>query len=330
MKRLLLLAGFALAVGVAPATAQYTQVPSLNAGQNPGSLNLDTEYPIDGGLAPGWTILFTGTPTTFATPAWSQSNSVPFAFFFNGQPAASYRVSSSGVLTFTASATVVPPAVNTALPSAQIPDKSVCVWGLGGTTGDFIITKTFGIAPNRQHWVQFNSFSKPGNPTLFTYWSIVLEETTNNIYIVDQRTNATAGLAITAGVQINATTALQIAGSPTLESRTTGSPSLLDNSYWSFLSAPLSAAKGQAGQPFSLAPNPATAHTSLRFSLPRPETVRVELLDALGRAVPVAAASAQGSGQREVHLDLTGQAPGLYVVRLTTAEGSTTRRLVVE
>ena len=330
MKRLLLTAGFALAFGVAPATAQYTQVPFLNAGQNPGSLNPDTEYPIDGGLEPGWTTLFTGTPTTFATPAWSQTNGVPFAFFFNGQAAPSYKVSSSGVLTFTTSATAVPSSTNTALPSAQIPDKSVCVWGIGATTGDFIITKTFGTAPNRQHWVQFNSFSKPGNQTLFTYWSIVLEETTNNIYIVDQRTNAATGLAITAGVQVNATTALQIAGSPALESRTTGSPSLLDNSYWSFLSAPLSAAKEQTGQAFSLAPNPATTRTALRFSLARPETVRVELLDALGRAVPVAAPSVQGSGQREVLLDLAGQAPGLYVVRLTTSDGSTTRRLVVE
>ena len=204
------------------------------------------------------------------------------------------------------------------------------MWGIGATTGEFIITKTFGTAPNRQHWVQFNSFSKPGNQTLFTYWSIVLEETTNNIYIVDQRTNAATGLAITAGVQVNATTALQIAGSPALESRTTGSPSLLDNSYWSFLSAPLSAAKEQTGQAFSLAPNPATTRTALRFSLARPETVRVELLDALGRAVPVAAPSVQGSGQREVLLDLAGQAPGLYVVRLTTSDGSTTRRLVVE
>ncbi|SHL83971.1 T9SS type A sorting domain-containing protein [Hymenobacter psychrotolerans] len=330
MKKLLLVASLGLAFVATPALAQYTQVSSLNAGRNPGALNEDEEYPVDGGVLTGWATLFAGSTASFSTPVWSQSAGIPFSFYFNGQAVTSYKVSSSGVLTFTTSATAVPGATNTALPSPQIPDKSVCVWGLGATTGDFIITKTFGAAPNRQHWVQFNSYSKPGNTSLFTYWSIVLEETTNHIYIVDQRTSATTGLDITAGVQVNATTALQVAGSPTLESRTAGSPLVLDNSYWSFLSAPLSTAKTQGGQSFVLAPNPAAGRTALHFSLPRPETVQVELLDALGRSVPVAVPGTLGSGSHALPLPLAGQAAGLYLVRLTTSEGVSTRRLVLE
>jgi hypothetical protein len=68
---------------------------------------------------------------------------------------------------------------------------SVCVWGLQMKAGDNIISKTFGTAPNRQHWIQFNSCSEANLQSGWTYWSIVLEETSNKIYIVDQRTFCT-------------------------------------------------------------------------------------------------------------------------------------------
>ncbi|MBL0071768.1 MAG: hypothetical protein IPP34_08130 [Bacteroidetes bacterium] len=75
------------------------------------------------------------------------------------------------------------------LPSALIPDNSVCVWGLQATgANDNIVVKTFGTAPNRQYWIFFTSYSIPGNTAGWTYWSIVLEETSNKIYLVDQRT----------------------------------------------------------------------------------------------------------------------------------------------
>ena len=46
-------------------------------------------------------MLVTGDVNTQATPAWSAVQTLPFAFQFNGQTVNSYKVSTSGVLTFT-------------------------------------------------------------------------------------------------------------------------------------------------------------------------------------------------------------------------------------
>ena len=131
--------------------------------------------------------------------------------------------------------------MNESLPSANIPDNSICLWGMYAATGDNIMTKTFGSAPNRQHWVQFNSFSEDGIKEGWTYWSIVFEETTNNIYLVDQKTlcveggsACTGNIALSGGIQIDATTAIQITGSPNLQSNAGNDYTVKDNSYYTF------------------------------------------------------------------------------------------------
>jgi hypothetical protein len=230
MKKLLLLLGAFLTISAAQAQYYYLQ----GNGSNPGNLNTDDEYPPGGGLTTGWTTLFTGSAASFTAPVWTSDVTLPFAFNFNGSPVTSYKVATSGVVTFTTTATAVPSDVNTALPSVNIPDKSIVAWGLAANAGDFVITKTFGTAPNRQHWISFNSYSSPGSTTIFTYWSIVLEETSNKIYIVDQRSNA--ALTLTAGIQVNSTTAFQVTGSPNLSSltTTTADPTPADNNYYAF------------------------------------------------------------------------------------------------
>ena len=235
MKKLLLLSGLAASLLAAgPAAAQYYLVASPNANRNPGNLNTDDEYPVGGGLSTSWTTLFTGTAASYSAPVWTPNVTIPFAFQFNGQAETSFKVATSGVLTFTTSATAVPPVTNTSLPSAQIPDKSICIWGMGANAGDYIVTKTFGTAPNRQFWVMFNSYSKPGSTLGWTYWSIVLEETTNRIYMVDQRANSNTGLGVTVGVQINATSAVQVPASPNIQSLTNNDASPADNTFYAF------------------------------------------------------------------------------------------------
>lgn len=216
------------------ANAQYWQIPNPNAGQNPEGLNNDTEQPSQAGWA---SILGTS-----ATPTWSPATNIPFAFQFNGAAVTQFKASSTGVLTFDVTTTVaVPTTTNAALPSALIPDKSVVIWGLSGTgANDAIVTKTFGTAPNRQFWIQYNSYSYPTNATAWCYWSIVLEEGTNNIHIVDHRTASNSGpvpIAITAGLQIDATTAYMVAGSPALNTTTstTSADDPSDNSYYTFI-----------------------------------------------------------------------------------------------
>lgn len=176
--------------------AQYYYLPYPNAGMNPGGLNTDDEYPVGGGLSTTWLQVLGPS----ASPAWSALQSIPFAFEFDGNPVNSYYVSNSGVLTFSSTPGTAPTFSNGSLPSADVPDMSVLLWGMEGTgPNDNIVSKTFGTAPNRQHWIFFTSFSITGL-TGWQYWSIVLEETSNCIYLVDQR-NSAADINITAGVK---------------------------------------------------------------------------------------------------------------------------------
>lgn len=212
------------------AQAQYYYLPFPNAGENPGGLNTDNEYPVGGGIPAGWTSI----QATAAAPTWSSVQSIPFGFSFNAAAVTQYKVSTSGVLTFdVATAVAAPSETNTALPSAAIPDKSVMCWGISGTgTNDNIVTKTFGTAPNRQHWISFSSYEASGT-TCYVYWSIVLEETSNKIYIVDLR-NGQCTQTVTAGIQIDATTAVSVAGSPSLSNLSGTDPSPADNTYYEF------------------------------------------------------------------------------------------------
>ncbi len=225
---------FALLAMNVVANAQYSYIKQTCNNMNPGNLNNDYE-----GLAlvqQGWSVLGAGS----SVPIW-RSSTIPFGFNFNGNSYTSYKVSTTGIVTFDVAVVAVPDSNNVAIPSSKIPNNSICVWGITGRPGNYydsIAVKTFGTAPNRQHWIWFASFSKAGVTTGYTYWSIVLEETTNNIYIVDQRTAPTAGLTLTLGVQIDSTTAYQVAGSPSIASgvitTNTGTTDPSDNIYYQF------------------------------------------------------------------------------------------------
>ena len=240
MNKLILLASCALGwLTAAPAVAQYYVIPNTNAGRNPGRLNTENELRFDQGL-PGWSMLLTGDANTQASPVWSAVQTLPFNFQMNGQARTAYKVSSSGVLTFSTGVTAVPPTLNTTLPSADIPDNSVCMWGtLLTANNDYIISKTFGTAPNRQHWVMFNSVSLPNGGSSFPltngfmYASIVLEETTNKIYLVWQYTG-TSSQTLTAGIQLNGTTQVQLPGAPYFTVSGLGDITPADNTYYEF------------------------------------------------------------------------------------------------
>ncbi len=219
--------------------AQYYYVPHLNAGQNPGGLNNDSEYPLGGGLPADWVQI--NTSPTNTTPVWSPVQNISFPFSFNGTAVTQFKVSSSAILTFdVATALAAPTYTKASLPSASIPDMSVCIWGLAALgTNDNIMMKEFGTAPNRQLWIQFNSYgygTSASSGSQYTYWSIVLEETSNKIYIVDQRTGGYAATKlVSAGVQIDASTAASVAGSPNLQSLASSDASPGNNTYYEFV-----------------------------------------------------------------------------------------------
>jgi hypothetical protein len=212
------------------ANAQYYYLPYPNAGTNPGGLNVETEYPVGTGLSSSWTVISGSS----VAPKWSSIVTLPFTFQFNGVGYTQFKVSTSGVLTFSTGATAVPPATRVPLPNANIPDNSVCVLGIKGSgTNDSIVTQTFGVAGSQQTWVLFSSYTSVANASIWSYWSIVLEEGTNNIYIVDQR--HAGAVAVSLGLQYNPTSALMVTGSPNLLSLAGSDPTPVDNSYYAFI-----------------------------------------------------------------------------------------------
>jgi len=199
-----------------------------STGLNPGNVNTEqTEYPVGGGIGAGWTTILGGSN---ATPAASPSQTIPFSFSFNGGTVTSYKAMSNGTVSF-ASNPVAPSAYGSVtLPSASISDSSINIMDLRGVgSNDNIVSKTLGSSPNRQHWISFTSYT-PASGTGWVYWSIVLEETTNKIYVVDQRSNAIVS-GMTVGIQINSTTAISATGHSTLD---LNDPTPSDNRFYEF------------------------------------------------------------------------------------------------
>ena len=208
--------------------SQYFYTPSLSNG-NPGGLNMDNEYPFGSGLDTSWKVLL---PAGSISPAWSVVDSIPFPFTFNNNVVDQFKVSSSGVLTFEINSTIVPGFGNVTIPDPAIPNNSVMVWGLEGTgSNDNIVTKTFGNIGGQQFWIFFSSYTAGAS---WSYWSIVLEEVSNKIYIVDQRHSSNAAPAITAGIQIDSANAVMVTGSPSLSNLAGTDASPSDNHYYEF------------------------------------------------------------------------------------------------
>ncbi len=70
-----------------------------------------------------------------------------------------------------------------------------------------------------------------------------------------------------------------------------------------------------------VAPNPSHGAVALRLTLPEAGAARVEAYDVTGRRVYGAGLGVQPAGAREVALDASAWAPGVYVVRVTTGDG---------
>jgi hypothetical protein len=221
------------------AEAQYYLLPVVKNGQNPANLNRDLENQQGAGLTSGWMTILQGPQ-----PAgnWSSTFSIPFKFYFNGALVKSYKASTSGIVTFNTKTSSRVDSNNIALPTSRVPDSSICIWGIRASMGDYIVIKTFGTAPHRQLWISYNSFSELNIKSGYIFASVVLEETTNKIYIVDQRTQCISNnnpcpdkTSLTLGIQIDSTNAIMVSGSPDYQSDNLNSAGVEDNAYYEFI-----------------------------------------------------------------------------------------------
>ena len=206
---------------------------NVNAG-NPGAKNTDIDN-IAHTVANGFTEIL---GASLSTPMYSDVKVLPFAFQFNGVAMTHYIVSNTGILTFdtTLKNGFASPS-NANLTSSLIPNNSIaCFWEnftFAPPTGpdDKVYTKVYGAAPNRQLWIDWFSFKIGGADN--AHFSLVLEEGTNKIYVVDKNLWTGSNVTATVGLKINATNLYEIAGSPNLGFGT-GTSAIADNDYYTF------------------------------------------------------------------------------------------------
>lgn len=81
--------------------------------------------------------------------------------------------------------------------------------------------------------------------------------------------------------------------------------------------------------PLTVAPNPFGGRTTVRYELARPERVRLEVFDALGRRVALLHDGAQAAGPQQVEFDAHRLPAGTYFCRLRTDTASAACPLVL-
>jgi len=75
------------------------------------------------------------------------------------------------------------------------------------------------------------------------------------------------------------------------------------------------------------APNPFRGATTVTLALPSAQPVRAEVVDLLGRRVTLLHDGALGAGTHALVWDAEAAPPGVYLVRVTTAQGTQTQRV---
>ncbi|MBC7447831.1 MAG: T9SS type A sorting domain-containing protein [Hymenobacteraceae bacterium] len=181
--------------------------------QNPGGLNEDPEVPPGAGAAPGWTEVYRcGLPTN---TGMTRGLVLPpgFTFRFHGQAVTAVRAFENYFLVFDTLQTRVI-FINNNLPNPTAPNRFAYIgygWTGSNTNQTRILTKTFGTAPHRQFWVQWNNMKVATSPAgvLPAYISYVLEEGTDRIHLVIQRESwwVAGAKFLGSGLQLNGTTA---------------------------------------------------------------------------------------------------------------------------
>lgn len=229
----LIVAAVLAVLGVTTSIGQISYQGSYHSAEgNPGGLN--TEQDFDNS---GWSVLMLGG---ISSNQWSPAMSLPFTFNFFGQNFNTYRVSANGLMTF-GSGTGGLLGDNNSLPSFSLPDYTIaCHWDQFTTSpplplNDVVQTKVFGSAPDRQIWIRWASYE--WSSANFVYLAIVLEETTGNIYMVDQYSSpSSTSLTTTVGVQKTSGFAVQAGNSIGLTGATSA---YFDNSYYQFEPYPI-------------------------------------------------------------------------------------------
>jgi hypothetical protein len=77
-------------------------------------------------------------------------------------------------------------------------------------------------------------------------------------------------------------------------------------------------------------PNPFSQTSTIRFDLPRDQKIKLSIVDMMGREVKLLANKWSEAGSHLVTLDAAGLSRQTYLVRLQTADGVLTQKILVQ
>lgn len=233
MKYLLILVS-ALCISLPMAHAQYIPLAYPSGSGNPNGFhrNDDIQNPMPG---QGWTIAYNASDTI---PKWTSPIGLPFPFWFNKQQRSVIKISNNGIITFDTTIVSLPGDTMVTLPKEGFPNSAIYLLGLfarknqasnilnPSARNPLIRTRVFGFTPNRQFWISFTGFTflhEDTNKASICNWSVMLEESSNFIYVIDHSTFSfdisqnglrpdTTNIGLSIGLQINDSTGVMLPG----------------------------------------------------------------------------------------------------------------------
>jgi len=213
--------------------AQYVPISFPSGSGNPNGFHRgdDIQNPMPG---QGWTIIYNASDTI---PKWTSTITMPFPYWFNKELRSSLKVSNTGIVTFDTGVVNIPSDTSVILPKSGYPNSAIYMLGLSSRQNQasiilnpsartpMIRTRVFGFAPNRQFWISFTGFSFMHATSQYASicnWSIMLEESSNFVYVIDHSTFSfevspngirpdTTNIGLSIGLQINDTTGVMLA-----------------------------------------------------------------------------------------------------------------------
>lgn len=217
-------------------TSYFYKYSGLTQNQgNPGGLNLESDT-ITHSVANGYEELFSPSQSQ---AKYSAVRTLPFSWNFAGKNYSKFVVSNTGVFSFdTTVAGLSASPVNLNLPGAFMPANSIAAFWENFTfsppqgADDGVYMKVFGVAPNRQIWIDW--FSMKLANTTNAWFSLVLEETTGKIYMVDRNYYQGSNFTSSVGVKISDVNYAEAPGTPNIGFLQAGTPAITDNDYYVF------------------------------------------------------------------------------------------------
>ena len=185
-----------------------TRFTDLDNPGNPGGLNIENDDVIE-----EWIEI---TTSEHETNVWSSEREIGFEFVFFGKPVTEFKVSQNGLLTFSVMESLLPADEidNIDLEDQNqfdplIPDYTICAFWDSFTdtaptgSNDKVYMKTFGTEPNRQLWIKWASFEYGSPSSVYNYFGIVLEESSNIVYVMDYNWHSAVPVSSTVAMYSN-------------------------------------------------------------------------------------------------------------------------------